>query len=128
MRWIDVVFLSLFVVCIAADKHLNAIGPFGKHHTMNSELSHTHPCHRGSGLSSFSSMSHVSETISSLNISATFYSNNELINVSWTSISSPCKDDFVGIYFIEISLSSGKYFDPFLTIYLLDIMNEFLFL
>jgi hypothetical protein len=103
------VLFSSFFIFVVADRHLNANGPFGKRHIMNDGLSHTHPCHRGIGISS-SSISRATVTMSTLNVTATVYSNNEQINVSWTPISSPCKDDFVGIYFVETALSAGKYF------------------
>jgi hypothetical protein len=110
-----VILLWSIVIFVGADRHLNANGPFGKRHTMDSELGHVHPCHRGKGIPSFSSSS-ISDaivTIPSLNVTTTVYSNGEQINVSWTSMSFLCKDDFVGIYFIETPLSAGKYFLSF---------------
>jgi hypothetical protein len=104
MGWV-VVFLFSFVIFAAADQHLNANGPFGKRHTINDEPS-PHACNRGGGL--LSSLTTV--TVSTLNISATVYSSNEQIDVTWTPISAPCNDDFIGIYFVEIPLVRGKHF------------------
>jgi hypothetical protein len=109
MKWVIVFYTSL-VILVVADRHLNANGPFGKRHTMDSELGHTHPCHRGTGLPSAASIYPTIVTMSTLNVTATMYSSNEQINISWIPISSPCKDDFLGIYFVENPLSVGKYF------------------
>ncbi|CAF3738515.1 unnamed protein product [Rotaria sordida] len=90
-----------------ADQHLNANGPFGKRHTINSEPS-PYACNRSDGILSSSTI----VTISSLNISATTYSSNEQIIVTWTPISTSCKDDFIGVYFVEIPLNTAcGYFD-----------------
>lgn len=109
MSWI-VVFLCFLIVFAIADRHLTAIGPFGKLHSINDDLGHTHPCHRGSGIAS--SVEDEPVNISSLNVTATLYTNNQQINVSWTPVSSLCKDDFVGIYFVEALPSAGQY-SPF---------------
>lgn len=96
-------FLSLFVILTAADKHLNANGPFGKRHTINDEPS-PYACDRSQGLlSSFTTL-----TISRLNVSATVYSSNEEIIVTWTPLSSACEDDFIGVYFVEIPIEKGR--------------------
>ena len=108
MKWVIVLYSSL-VIFVVADRHLNANGPFGKRHTIDNDLSHTHPCHRGTGISS-ALISGMTANMSTLNVTATVYSSNEQINISWTPISSPCKDDFLGIYFVENPLSAGKFF------------------
>jgi hypothetical protein len=103
MRWI-VILLSSFVIFGATDKHLNAHGPFGKRHSIKTEPS-PYACNRTNGLL-FPS---TTEIISSLNVSATVYSSNEQIIVTWIPISISCKDDFIGVYFVDIPLAAGKY-------------------
>ena len=99
-----VVLLSLFVIFVTADQHLNANGPFGKRHTINSEPS-PYACNRPNGLLSPS----TTLTVSNLNISATVYSSNEEIKVTWTPLSTSCKDDFIGVYFTDIPIEKGTY-------------------
>ncbi|CAF3303126.1 unnamed protein product [Rotaria sp. Silwood2] len=51
-------------------------------------------------------------TISSLNVSAVTYFSVEQIIVTWTPTLNLCKDDFIGIYFVEIPLEKAcDYFD-----------------
>ena len=119
MRWV-VVFLSLFVILVAEDQHLNANGPFGKRHTINDEPS-SYACDRSQGLLSSS----TTLTISNLNVSATVYSSNEEIRVTWTPLSSACEDDFIGVYFVEIPIEKGKY-AIFLMTYSYNIINKFI--
>jgi hypothetical protein len=107
MRWI-VVFLSSFVIFVIGDPHLNANGPFGKHHTINNEPS-PYACKRGAGLLSHSTI--VIEP--SLNVSAVVYSSNEQITVTWTPLSTSCIDDFIGVYFVDIPIENGKYSNSF---------------
>jgi hypothetical protein len=101
MRW-AIVLLFSFVIFIAADQHLNANGPFGKRHTVNSEPS-PYACNRPDGVASFTIV-----TVGSLNVSATVYYSNEQITVTWIPISTPCKDDFIGVYFAEIPATTGN--------------------
>ncbi|CAF3057219.1 unnamed protein product [Rotaria socialis] len=105
MKWL-IVFLSSFIIIVIADRHLNANGPFGKRHMIHDEPS-PHACNPldVDGILSPS-------TISSLNVSTTIYSSNEQINVTWTPVEHSCKDDFIGIYFVEIPLTAAcDYFD-----------------
>jgi hypothetical protein len=97
MKWIVVLLLS-FIVFVAADKHLNANGPFGKHHTIDSEPNRR-ACKRPSG----TTLSSIFESVSTLNISATTYFNKEQITVTWQSKLIPCEDDFIGVYFVGLS-------------------------
>ena len=99
MHWI-VALLSVSVLLVAGDQHLNANGPFGKRHTVDSEPS-PYTCNRPDGYS-------TSGTVADLKVSATNYSSNEEITVSWSSLSSWCKDDFIGVYFLEIPLQDGE--------------------
>ena len=98
-----VVLFPLFIILVVGDRHLNANGPFGKRHAVGDEPS-PHACDRGSGVS----ISSKTLTITNINVSSTTYSSNEQIIITWTSLSNPCADDFVGIYFVEIDLSAGK--------------------
>ncbi|CAF3761640.1 unnamed protein product [Adineta steineri] len=101
-----IVFFSLVILFVAGDRHLNANGPFGKRHTVGDEPS-PYACNRRAGISSSTIL-----TITNINVSATNYSSNDQINITWTSVSNPCVDDFVGIYFVEIDLSNAcGYFD-----------------
>jgi hypothetical protein len=102
MRWVIVLIYSL-IIFVAADQHLNAHGPFGKRHTINSEPS-PYACNRPNGVASPTTV-----TVATLNVSATTYSSNEQIIVTWTPLSPSCEDDFIGIYFAEIPLETGKY-------------------
>jgi len=101
MRWI-IILLSSFIVFVAAGKHLNANGPFGKTHTINSHPENA--CRHPPDIPSSTSV-----TAATLNISAMVYSTNEQITVTWASVSTLCKDDFIAIYFVEIPLTAGKY-------------------
>ncbi len=99
-----VVVLFFFLVIFAAgDKHLNSNGPFGKRHTIDSEPNRR-PCKRPAEIVSSS----TSFAVASLNVSATVYSSNDQIIVTWPSISTTCQDDYIGIYFVEIPLTAGK--------------------
>jgi hypothetical protein len=101
MRYLVVVLLFSFIIFVEADQHLHANGPFGKRHLPNDEPS-PHTCNRTSGVSS------TTVDLITLNVTATGYSSNEQINVTWTSTSTSCTDDFIGIYFTEISHAKGK--------------------
>ncbi|CAF4062019.1 unnamed protein product, partial [Rotaria magnacalcarata] len=93
-----------------ADQHLNDNGPFGKHHSVHDEPS-PHSCNRGSGLI-LSSIFSTLMTVMTLNVSTTVYVSNEQVNVTWTPMTAPCVDDFIGIYFGEIPLDKAcDYFD-----------------
>ncbi|CAF3957658.1 unnamed protein product [Rotaria magnacalcarata] len=92
------------------DQHLNDNGPFGKHHSVHDEPS-PHSCNRGSGLI-LSSIFSTLMTVMTLNVSTTVYVSNEQVNVTWTPMTAPCVDDFIGIYFGEIPLDKAcDYFD-----------------
>ena len=103
MKWI-VVFLCSFLVLIAGDQHPNTNGPFGKYHTAD-ELQIPYGCNQASNLSSSSILANVS----TLNLSTTVYSNGEEINVTWTPFSTACRNDFIGVYSIDILDSQGNY-------------------
>jgi hypothetical protein len=97
--------LSFFVFVAETDHHLNANGPFGKRHSIKDEPS-PHACNRGPGISSPSdSISTV--IIADLNVSTTVYASLDQIEVTWTSTLNSCQDDFIGIYFVEIPISTG---------------------
>ncbi|CAF1079501.1 unnamed protein product [Rotaria sordida] len=50
--------------------------------------------------------------VATLNVSATVYTSNQVIDVTWKPTSAPCTDDFIGIYFAEIPLTDAcNYFD-----------------
>lgn len=102
-----VIFFSLFTAFVAAGKHLNANGPFGKRHSFRDETS-PHGCNRPIGVA-VSSVFSASRSVATLIVSATAYNSNDQINVTWTPILTACDDDFIGIYFAEIALNQGKY-------------------
>ena len=87
----------LFVVLVVGDRHLNANGPFGKRHNLDDEPS-PHACNRRAGIDSSS----ASLAVANINVSATVYSSNDQIQITWNPITRPCVDDFVGIYFVDI--------------------------
>lgn len=95
----------LFIVQVNSDNHENNNGPFGKHHSIQNVPS-PYGCNRTLG-SSFSSISSSRINITRLDVSTTFYVSNEEILVTWNSTTSPCIDDFIGIYFIDIPIFSG---------------------
>ena len=99
MKWV-VVLLSSLVILVAGDQHLSENGPFGKRHTINTEP-YPYACNRPNGFS-------MDVTIADLNVSVTTYSSNEQITVTWTPLSAPCIDDFIGVYFADIPLENGK--------------------
>ncbi|UJR34922.1 hypothetical protein I4U23_027700 [Adineta vaga] len=100
-----IVLFSLVIILVVGDRHLNANGPFGKRHAIGDEPS-PYACNRGTGISS------KSIAVTNINVSTTSYISNEVINISWTPLTSSCIDDFIGIYFNEIDLSKAcGYFD-----------------
>lgn len=101
------VFLVVFVAAVSqCEEHTYAHGPFGKAH-LSVEMPSPFNCNRSIGLFSRSIRS-TSVAITELNVSATNYSNAETVDVSWTAAATPCKDDFIGIYFVEIPIETGK--------------------
>lgn len=100
MTYLVVISFFWFIFSVGGDQHLHANGPFGKKHSAVGEPS-PHACNRPSGVSV-----EIAAPII-LNVTAIVYSSNEQINVTWTPTSTPCTDDFVGIYFVEIPLSEG---------------------
>jgi hypothetical protein len=107
-RKVCVTFLfSCFVFVAATDRHRNANGPFGKHHSANDELSAI-VCHRSSDISSSSKL--IPTVINTdLNVSTTVYASLDPIEVTWASTLSACHDDFVGIYSVDIPILTGTY-------------------
>ncbi len=103
MKWV-VVLLCSFIINASAEKHLNANGPFRKYHTIDSEPNRRF-CKRPPSIGSSS----MPVTVATLNISTTVYSNKEQIIITWTSLPTSCQDDFIGIYFVEISLVACKH-------------------
>jgi hypothetical protein len=102
-----VVFISSFIVFVQAEKHLNANGPFGKRHTVHNEPS-PYACNRGSGISSPFFRRRI-KAVQDIQVSKTVYMSSEQIQVTWKPISASCKDDFIGIYYVEVPLAVGKY-------------------
>jgi hypothetical protein len=101
-----VAFFSSFIVVVQAEKHLNANGPFGKRHTIHNEPS-PYACNRGSGVSSPFFRRKI-KAVQDIKVSKTAYISSETIQVTWTPISASCKDDFIGIYYVEVPLAAGK--------------------
>jgi hypothetical protein len=101
MRYLVVFLLFSFIISTASDQHLDANGAFGKLHLAN-EFESPYNCNYTADVSSSTAAQII------LNVTATVYSNNEQINVTWTSTSIPCTDDLIGIYSVEIPLSTGR--------------------
>jgi hypothetical protein len=97
--------LTFFAVVAATDYHLNSNGPFGKRHSIKDEPS-PYNCHRGAGIS-LSSVPISTVIAANLNVSTTIYVSNDQIEVTWSSTLISCQDDFIGIYFVEIPISTG---------------------
>ena len=100
MRYFVVFLLFTFITSLASEQHLNDVGPFGKHHLAN-ELESPYNCSYTADVSSL-----IADQII-LNVTSTVYSSNEQINVTWTSTLTPCTDDFIGFYSVEIPLSTS---------------------
>ncbi|CAF2126035.1 unnamed protein product [Rotaria magnacalcarata] len=102
-----IVLWAFLVSFVTAGKHLNANGPFGKRHKDDDELIRRE-CKRPPGEASSSRII----VVASLNVSSTIYSSNELITITWSSPLTTCHDDYIGIYFAEIPITSAcSYFD-----------------
>jgi hypothetical protein len=102
MKWI-VVFLCSFLLLIAGDQHPNTNGPFGKRHTTDN-LQIPYGYNEAADLLLSSTLADVA----TLNVSATVYFNGEEIKVTWTPLSTTCKDDLIGVYSIDIPHGQGK--------------------
>lgn len=80
--------LSCFVVgCLSEEHH----GPFGKVHSSPLNIPNPFNCNRTLGL--------VSQF--TLNISSLTYVNGQVITVTWVPQPSPCREDFLGIFFVD---------------------------
>lgn len=97
--------IVLLVVVIQCEEHLYAHGPFGKAH-LTIDIPSPYNCNRTIDLFS-RSIWIKSVGITDLKVSTTNYTNNEAIVVSWTPTSTPCKDDFIGVYFVETPVDTG---------------------
>jgi hypothetical protein len=102
-----VVFISSFIVLVQAEKHLNANGPFGKRHTVENEPS-PYACNRGAGISS-PFFRRRTKDVQSIQVSKTLYISSEQIQLTWTPIAASCKDDFIGVFHVEVPVNAGKY-------------------
>lgn len=101
-----VVLFVLLIFGIQCEQHLHAHGPFGKPH-LTVDIPNPTNCNRTIGL-----LSHIhrskSVKITELQVSTTNYTNTETLHVSWTPTFTPCKDDFIGVYFVEIPDVTGR--------------------
>ena len=102
----NIVFFVILVVITQCEEHFHVNGPFGKVHLKSEML--TPLKHDGSIEILSHSSSSISVRISDLEVSSTNYSNGETIYVSWRTTSISCKDDVIGVYFIEVPLTTGK--------------------
>lgn len=100
MKYLAELVLCLFISFVASHRHIDASGAFGKRHLID-EIGHSYIHNYTANVSTFKDNPMI------LNVSSTVYSNTEQINVTWTSTSISCKDDFIGIYSIEIPISTG---------------------
>lgn len=98
--------LICFVFVAAIDHHSNINWAFKNQRSIRNDL---YPCHRSIGIT-FSSDPIQSVSISYLNVSTTLYVSMELVEVTWPPVSNSCRDDFIGIYFVETSILTGIYF------------------
>ena len=109
MRW-SLVFLQLLLILVESDQHLNSNGPFGKQHTVNNGPS-PYGCDRGSGIAS-GFVRRGSRAVQQMNVSKTLYASSEPVQVSWIPVSQSCRDDFVGVFYTEVSDQNPcDYFD-----------------
>ncbi|CAF4141426.1 unnamed protein product [Adineta steineri] len=101
----QIVFFILLIATTQCEEHLHANGPFGKSH-VSAKLPSPFNCNRSMGITP-RSLQKMSIAITDLQVSSIRYSNNEKIYVSWTPLSSVCKDDFIGVYFLETPVETG---------------------
>jgi hypothetical protein len=99
--------LTFFVFVTSTDHHLNVNGVWGNRHSIKDEPS-IYPCDRSASIS-MSSVLIPTVTITGLNVSTTVYVSLEQVEVTWTPILNLCQDDFIGIYFSETPILTGKY-------------------
>lgn len=102
----NILFFVILVVIIRCEEHLHVNGPFGKVHLKSEML--TPLKHNGSNEMLSGSSSSISVGIIDLEVSSRNYSNGDTIYVSWKTTSIVCKDDVIGVYFIEVPLTTGK--------------------
>lgn len=100
-------YVLLLVVIIKSEEHFQTDGSFGRSH-LKIDPVNPYNCNQSITASSRFTLSST-VTIADLQVSSTHYSNNEQIEVSWVPLTAPCKDDFIGVYFVEIPLNTGKY-------------------
>ena len=118
------VFLLAFIVAVAtSDHHSHVNGAFRNRHSVKDEA---YPCHRSIGIST-SSVPILTVAVIQLNVSTTVYTSMESIEVSWTSVSNSCRDDFIGIYFVETPILTGTYTTFLLILYILPTCTFFCF-
>lgn len=101
-----IVWLGLLVLASRSEEHLYAHGPFGKAH-----LSVEKPDRINCDLSNkiFSRfLTSPSVIINELQVSTRSYLKSDKIHVSWTSSPSACRDDFIGVYFLETPKATGR--------------------
>ena len=96
-RWC-IFFVSLFIF-IQCDHY----GPFRKYRSLEDRPS-PYGCNRTKGVS----LRSTRRAVNDLYVSSTSYVSNEEISVTWNGTLISCADDFIGIYFIEIPLFTGK--------------------
>ncbi len=99
---VSLVFLQLLLLSlIESHQHLNANGPFGKQHNIKNEPS-PNACNRDIGVATRFFRRRF-RTVEQMNVSKTFYTSSEPIQVSWTPVTQSCKDDFVGVFYAEVN-------------------------
>ncbi len=106
-----IIFIASYIALAAADTDLNANGPFGKSHTVDDGPS-PYACNRGAGIAS-PFFCRRTTAVQNIEVSKSRYISSETIKLTWTPISASCKDDFIGIYYAEISIENGKYITYF---------------
>ena len=101
-----IVCLALLALAIQSEEHLYAHGPFGKAHFSVEKPDRVH-CGQSNNIFA-RSLPSVSLIINELQVSARTYLKADKIHVSWTPSPSPCRDDFIGVYFIETTKATGR--------------------
>jgi len=105
LKFYQIFIIVVSIVVIQSKQHLFSHGAFGKVH-LTVDLPNPFNCNRIIGLIS-RLFPMKSLRLTELQVSKVNYSNADQLTVTWTPIENPCKDDFIGVYFVEVPVTTG---------------------
>ena len=105
LKFYQIFIIVVSIVVIQSKQHLFSHGAFGKAH-LTVDLPNPFNCNRTIGLIS-RLFPMKSLRLTELQVSKVNYSNADQLTVTWTPIENPCKDDFIGVYFVEVPVTTG---------------------